>query len=110
MPVPDASPWGIELACTLESIKVKVMVADNSWHNLRPARLAGLSVFYGEILSEFAEESVEISHIQTVLAATSNDAYFRRNGSTHEGVIGIVAGSRQDRLNMTDLHRFLSEF
>ncbi|MCJ7557499.1 MAG: cation:proton antiporter [Gammaproteobacteria bacterium] len=70
-----ASPWGIELARTLESIKVKVMVADNSWHNLRPARLAGLSVFYGEILSEFAEESVEISHIQTVLAATSNDAY-----------------------------------
>jgi hypothetical protein len=70
-----ASPWSIELARTLESIKIKVMVADNSWHNLRPARLAGLSVFFGEILSEFAEESVEISHIQAVLAATSNDAY-----------------------------------
>ncbi len=70
-----ASPWGIELARTLESMKIKVLVADNSWHNLRPARLAGLSVFYGEILSEFAEESVEISHIQTVLTATSNDAY-----------------------------------
>jgi NhaP-type Na+/H+ or K+/H+ antiporter len=70
-----ASPWGIELARTLESMKIKVLVADNSWHNLRPARLAGISVFYGEILSEFAEESMEISHIQTVLAATSNDAY-----------------------------------
>jgi hypothetical protein len=32
-------------------------------------------VFYGEILSEFAEESVEIAHIRTMLAATSNDAY-----------------------------------
>ena len=70
-----ASPWGVELARTLESMKIKVLVADNSWHNLRPARLAGISVFYGEILSEFAEESMEISHIQTVLAATSNDAY-----------------------------------
>ena len=59
-----ASPWSIELARTLESMKLKVLVADNSWHNLRPARLAGVSVFYGEILSEFAEESVEISHIQ----------------------------------------------
>jgi hypothetical protein len=70
-----ASPWSIELGRTLESMKIKVLVADNSWHNLRPARLAGLSVFFGEILSEFAEESVEISHIQTVLAASSNDAY-----------------------------------
>lgn len=70
-----ASPWSIELGRTLEQLKVKVLLADNSWHNLRPARLAGLSVFYGEILSEFAEESMEISHIQTVLAATSNDAY-----------------------------------
>ena len=70
-----ASPWGIELARTLESMKIKVLMADNSWHNLRPARLAGISVFYGEILSEFAEESMEFSHIQTALAATSNDAY-----------------------------------
>jgi hypothetical protein len=70
-----ASPWSIELGRTLEDLKINTLLADNSWHNLRPARLAGLSVFYGEILSEFAEESMEISHIQTVLAATSNDAY-----------------------------------
>lgn len=70
-----ASPWSVELGRTLESMKIKVMVADKSWHNLRPARLAGMSVFYGEVLSEFAEESMEIGHIQTVLAATSNDAY-----------------------------------
>ena len=70
-----ASPWTVELSRTLQQIKVPVLVADNSWHNLRPARLAGLPVFYGEILSDFAEESVEIPHISCVLAATSNDAY-----------------------------------
>ena len=70
-----ASPWTIELAQALRSIKVNVLVADTSWHALRPARLAGIPVFYGEILSEFAEESVEIAHVRTVLAATSNDAY-----------------------------------
>ncbi len=70
-----ASPWTIELGRTLVDLKANVLVADSSWHNLRPARLAGLPVFYGEILSEFAEESIEISHVRSVLAATSNDAY-----------------------------------
>lgn len=70
-----ASPWTIELARTLQDLKVNVLVADSSWHNLRAARLAGVPVFYGDILSEFAEESVELAHVRTVLAATSNDAY-----------------------------------
>jgi NhaP-type Na+/H+ or K+/H+ antiporter len=70
-----ASPWTVELGRTLEALGAKVIVADRSWHALRAARLAGLKVFYGEILSEFAEESVEVAHVQTVLAATDNDAY-----------------------------------
>ena len=45
------------------------------FRRLRSARLAGLKVFYGQILSEFAEESVELGHVMTVLAATDNDAY-----------------------------------
>ncbi len=70
-----ASPWTVELSQTLNGMGINVLLADSSWHNLRPARLAGIPVFYGEILSEFAEESVELAHIRTVLAATSNDAY-----------------------------------
>jgi NhaP-type Na+/H+ or K+/H+ antiporter len=70
-----ASPWTVELGRTLQDIGVKVLIADGSWHKLRPARLAGLRVFYGEILSEFADESVEVGHVSAVLAATSNDAY-----------------------------------
>lgn len=73
--VVGASPWAVELARTLQELDINVLVADSSWHNLRPARLAGVPVFYGEILSEFAEESVELAHVRTVLAATSNDAY-----------------------------------
>ncbi len=70
-----ASPWSVELGRTLKDLKANVLIADSSWHNLRGARLAGLPVFYGEILSEFAEESLEISHVRSVVAATSNDAY-----------------------------------
>ena len=70
-----ASPWSIGLATTLKQLELPVLIADSSWHNLRPARLDGIPVFYGEILSDFADESVETAHIGSVLAATSNDAY-----------------------------------
>ncbi|MDZ7642761.1 MAG: sodium:proton antiporter [Woeseiaceae bacterium] len=70
-----ASPWTVALARVLRDMKVNVLLADTSWHNLREARLDGTPVFYGEILSEFAEESLELAHVRTVLAATRNDAY-----------------------------------
>ena len=70
-----ASPWSTELARTLQNLGVNVLISDASWHALRDARLAGVPVFYGEILSEFAEETVELAHVRTLLAATSNDAY-----------------------------------
>lgn len=70
-----ASPWTVALSQVLRDMKVNVLLADSSWHNLREARLNGIPVFYGEILSDFAEESVELAHVRTVLAATRNDAY-----------------------------------
>lgn len=70
-----ASPWSTELGRTLKGLDINVLIADSSWHALREARLAGVPVFYGEILSEFAEETVELAHVRTLLAATSNDAY-----------------------------------
>ncbi|MFK8028865.1 MAG: cation:proton antiporter [Gammaproteobacteria bacterium] len=70
-----ASPWTVAFAKKLTELNVRCMITDTSWHNLRPARLAGINVFYGEILSDFAEESLEIGHVGHVFAATSNDAY-----------------------------------
>jgi hypothetical protein len=52
-----------------------VLVADNSWHRLRPARLAGVPVYFGELLSEQAETSLELGEMGSLLATTSNDAY-----------------------------------
>jgi hypothetical protein len=45
-------------------MKINVLLSDNSWHNLRPTRLAGIPVYYGEVLSEFADEWVELAHIR----------------------------------------------
>ncbi|CAN5201219.1 sodium:proton antiporter [soil metagenome] len=70
-----ASPWSTELALTLQKLEVNVLIADDSWHDLRAARIAGVKFFYGEILSDFADQAVELPHVSTVIAATSNDAY-----------------------------------
>jgi len=70
-----ANPWTIELARLLKEQGIDVLLADRSWHNLKPARLAGIPVYYGEILSEQAEQSLETAPVATLLAATDNDAY-----------------------------------
>lgn len=70
-----ASAWSIRLAETLQNANVPLLIADSSYRRLRQARLAGLPVFYGEILSEIAESSLQVNDIGILLAATSIDAY-----------------------------------
>lgn len=70
-----ASPWTTELARTLIAADASVLMVDTSWHRLRAPRLAGIPVYYGEILSESAAASLEMHDVGVLLAATSNDAY-----------------------------------
>lgn len=54
---------------------VPVLLTDpNHAHLIRP-RAAGLRTFYGDILGEAAEDTVELIQYGTVLVATDNDAY-----------------------------------
>lgn len=70
-----ASPWSIDLARTLHQLDVSVIVVDASWHRLRPARLAGVNSYFGQVMSESAEQILDLSSMGYVLAATDNDAY-----------------------------------
>lgn len=70
-----ANPWTTELAGTLKDMGIPVLLIDNSWHRLRDARLKGIPVYFGEILSESSEELVDLSEMGYLLAATDNDAY-----------------------------------
>ncbi|HET9679107.1 MAG TPA: sodium:proton antiporter, partial [Gammaproteobacteria bacterium] len=70
-----ASPWSTGLASQLMDSGANVLLVDSSWHRLRSARLSGVAVYYGEILSDNADQALELNDIGTLLAATSNDAY-----------------------------------
>lgn len=70
-----ASPWAIDLATRFDELDVPVVIAEASWHRLRPARLKGLKCHFGQVISESAEEALDLSATGYVFAATDNDAY-----------------------------------
>ncbi len=70
-----ASPWAIELALVLKNLKQEVIIADSEWGRLQNARQQGLETWFGEVLSDMAEEAMALDNIYTVLAATGNNHY-----------------------------------
>jgi NhaP-type Na+/H+ or K+/H+ antiporter len=73
--IAGGTAWSSGLAKALHEREVPVIVADNAWHRLRGARLAGVPVYFGELLSEHAEHSLELGAYGNLLAVTNNDAY-----------------------------------
>ena len=70
-----ASPWSTALAIKLKELEIPVMIADSSWRRLRPARLANLETYYGEILSEVTEHHVDLNRFGHLLAVSGNEAH-----------------------------------
>ncbi|MFV0632861.1 cation:proton antiporter [Demequina sp.] len=70
-----ASPWAQSLATTLTDHQVAVVVADGSYQRLQPLRMAGVPTYFGEVLSEHAEEHIDTNRLSYVLCATDNDYY-----------------------------------
>jgi len=70
-----ATDWTVQFAETLQSKDINVMLADKNWSSLKSARLANIPIYYGEILSDETEHSLELNKYNTLLAATGNGAY-----------------------------------
>ncbi len=70
-----ASPWSAGLAVKLKELEIPVMVADASYRRLRPARLANIPTYYGEILSEVTEHHLDLNRFGYLLAVSSNEAH-----------------------------------
>lgn len=69
------STWTTAFAEALKKADVPVLMTDPNFGNLRGARAAGIPTFSGDILSEAAEQRLELISYATLVAATDNDAY-----------------------------------
>jgi hypothetical protein len=65
----------VQLAQVLKGRNIEVLIADGDWRRLKEARLADIPIYYGELLSEDAEFSLEHHAYDALLAATGNPAY-----------------------------------
>jgi len=70
-----ATPWSAGLAKKLKEMEIPVMVADTSWRRLKPARLADVETYYGEILSEVTEHHLDLNRFGHLLAVGGNEAH-----------------------------------
>lgn len=73
--ISSGTAWSSGLAVALHKQQVPVIIADTAWHRLRRARLSGVPVFFGELLSEHAENALELGAYGSLLATGNNDAY-----------------------------------
>ena len=69
------SPWSTRLAEALTRLDLPVMVSDTNRSRLRGAREAGIRTYTGDILSEAAENWLDLVTYEKVITATDNDAY-----------------------------------
>ncbi|PYG31632.1 cation:proton antiporter [Pelagimonas varians] len=69
------SRWSVAFAQALEKLGLQVLLADPNHAHLRSAREAGVPVYYGDILSEAAEDRLDLVAFDMLISATDNDAY-----------------------------------
>ncbi len=69
------SRWTTAFAEALRKAEVPVLVTDPNRARLRSAREAGIRTYFGDILSEAAEQNVAFVSYASLVAATDNDAY-----------------------------------
>jgi hypothetical protein len=66
---------GTQLRALLRDLDVPVVIFDTNHRNLRSARDLGVPVFYGDVLSEAAEQMLELHRYDHLIALSENEAY-----------------------------------
>lgn len=56
------------IASVLKQYNIPVLLTDSSWDNIRAARMAGLETFFGNPVSEYADQKLDLVGIGKVMA------------------------------------------
>ncbi|MDX9974935.1 MAG: cation:proton antiporter [FCB group bacterium] len=71
--IAGAHAWAREIAKALRAEGVAVRLIDTNWGNISAARMEGLPVHYGSIISESAMDDIDLGGMGRLLALTSNN-------------------------------------
>ena len=67
--------WARAIANALQEEGYKVLTVDANWANISAARMAGISTFYANILSQYALDEIELGGMGHLIALTSDDEF-----------------------------------
>jgi CPA1 family monovalent cation:H+ antiporter len=73
--VVGGSEWATSLGGKLRENDVSALIADSSYEKLKPARMESVPSYFGEVLSDSAEDEMDLAQLSFVLAASDNDYY-----------------------------------
>lgn len=68
-----AHEWAIDIAKVIQEKGGKVLIADSNWKNISNAKSRNLNTYYGNVLSEFALDYINLDGLGKLLSLTPND-------------------------------------
>jgi CPA1 family monovalent cation:H+ antiporter len=71
-----ANPLAREIAKAMQQFDLNILLADDSWDNIRKARMEGLSTYYGNPVSEHADRNLDLIGLGKMLGLSPDE---RRN-------------------------------
>jgi NhaP-type Na+/H+ or K+/H+ antiporter len=102
--------WARAIATALHKEGFKVLMVDSSWVNISAARMAGVSIFYGNILSQYTLDEIELGGIGHLMALTSDNEYNSlanlqlTNDLGRSAVYQLPAGSEEEEKKAVSQH------
>lgn len=68
-----AHEWAIDIAAIIQEKGGKVLIADSNWKNISNAKSRNLDTYYGNVLSEFALDEINLDGMGKLISMTPND-------------------------------------
>ncbi len=69
-----ANPLARKIAIALETLEIKTLLVDRNWSNIKAARMEGLATYYGNPISEHADQYLDLVGLGHLLALSPQPA------------------------------------
>lgn len=96
------------VATELKKHNVRVMLSDSNWENIRAARMKGLETFFGNPVSEYAEQRLDLVGIGKLLALSperSNNTVAGMRFGSEFGTHNIYALQTTSEAKLSEKHQ-----